>query len=155
MVGIITEFVAHMSSSILSPSTWWLIHPIRLGVHCHLHTWMKAHVSMQQLWLWFLPFCGLSRNLLYSSEPLTMWNNSVNSQQWLCDHISECLLFFFPLEERSIRTGVVVHGRQEKEKRRKKEKGSLSEGECVHHDLQTSPSCCSTVFISRLKFSRI
>ena len=45
----------------------------------------------------------------------------------MCGHILECP--FFPLEERSIRTGAVVHGRQEKEKRRKKEKGSLSEGE--------------------------
>lgn len=35
------------------------------------------------------------------------------------------------LEERSIRPGAAVHGRQEKEKRRQKEKGSLSEGELV------------------------
>lgn len=45
MIGIITVFVAHMSSSILSPSTWWLIHPIRHAVHCRLHTWMEAHMA--------------------------------------------------------------------------------------------------------------
>lgn len=44
---------------------------------------------------------------------------------------SHFVLFFSP-EERSIRTGAVVHGRQEKEKRRQKEKGSLSEGKQVH-----------------------
>lgn len=65
----------------------------------------------------------------------------------MCDHILEYLV---SLEERSIRTGAVVHGRQEKEKRRQKEKGSLSEGEHVHNDLQTPPSCCSSMFISSL-----
>lgn len=48
----------------------------------------------------------------------------------LCDHVLE--YFVSLLEERSIRTGAVVHGRQEKEKRRQKEKGRLSEGEDVH-----------------------
>lgn len=58
----------------------------------------------------------------------------------MCDPILEYIFFFLSLEERSIRTGAVVHGRQEKEKRRQKEKGSLSEGERVRSDLQAPPS---------------
>lgn len=48
----------------------------------------------------------------------------------MSDHILEYA--FFSLEERTIWTGAVVHGRQEKEKRRQKEKGRLSEGEHGH-----------------------
>lgn len=55
-----------------------------------------------------------------------------------------CIFLFSP-EERSIRTGAVVHGRQEKEKRRQKEKGSLSEGEHVHNDFEVPPFGLDTI----------
>lgn len=62
----------------------------------------------------------------------------------LCDHILEHPSFS-SRKKRSIGTGAVVHGRQEKEKRRKKEKGSLSEGEHVQNYLQAPPSGLDTI----------